>query len=567
MHQARQHRLARTAARWLTVACALGLVAAAVPVAASAALSSPAVTSVHEPDARWSFTGAWITSGGSAFSGGSQALAVTPGASASVAFTGTSLELLATTGPKFGIANVSVDGGAPVAVDLYSPGNSFQRTVYSTGPLADTLHVVRISSTGTANPLASDKYVGVDAARITGALVSSPHEQSDTRIAKRGAWTTSPGAYYSGGSHMVSSAPGAETAVAFSGTGLQLVCTTGPKFGVASVSIDGGAPTDVDLYTADTRFRQVVFGTGALTEGRHTVRIAWTGRKNPAASDTFVGLDAALVDGTLSQAYLRFEDTDPRLGWAGSLHAEEAPTLSGGRYVTMGAGWGGVAVAFTGAGVQWVGTTGPMFGIAAVSVDGGPTAYVDLYSPDVRHQQTVWDSGALAYGTHTVAVTLIGRANAASSGAFVSVDAFDVAGDLVQASPPAQVSLATFNYPWNRYIVIDKSDLRLYYVIDGVLAASYPVATGRPSMPTPNGIWRIDAKYYTNPTSVFGPRKMRLFRQSGGTYVYSAYGIHGTDTDSSIGTYASHGCIRMHNYDVVPFFDTVPLGTMVVTRD
>ena len=77
----------------------------------------------------------------------------------------------------------------------------------------------------------------------------------------------------------------------------------------------------------------------------------------------------------------------------------------------------------------------------------------------------------------------------------------------------------------------------------------------------------MGAKYYTDPTSVYGPRKMRLFRQSGGSYVYTAYAIHGTNVDSSIGTYASHGCIRMHNYDVIPFFDTVPLGTMVVTRN
>ena len=31
------------------------------------------------------------------------------------------------------------------------------------------------------------------------------------------------------------------------------------------------------------------------------------------------------------------------------------------------------------------------------------------------------------------------------------------------------------------------------------------------------------------PGSVYGPRKMRLFRQRGGGYAFSAYGIHGTN--------------------------------------
>jgi lipoprotein-anchoring transpeptidase ErfK/SrfK len=126
-------------------------------------------------------------------------------------------------------------------------------------------------------------------------------------------------------------------------------------------------------------------------------------------------------------------------------------------------------------------------------------------------------------------------------------------------------------YPAATSIVIDKSDFRLYWVKGDVLVKSYPVAIGRPGMETPVAMWKVGAKYYTDPASVYGPRKMRLFRRVGSgdsvRYVYTAYGIHGTNQPWVIGTKASHGCIRMYNKDVLELFPQVPLGTLVQTRE
>jgi len=41
-------------------------------------------------------------------------------------------------------------------------------------------------------------------------------------------------------------------------------------------------------------------------------------------------------------------------------------------------------------------------------------------------------------------------------------------------------------------------------------------------------------------------------------------GIHGTGEGYSIGTRASHGCIRMHVSDVVELFGRVSIGTPVL---
>ena len=45
--------------------------------------------------------------------------------------------------------------------------------------------------------------------------------------------------------------------------------------------------------------------------------------------------------------------------------------------------------------------------------------------------------------------------------------------------------------------------------------------------------------------------------------IYDGAGIHGTDAEHSIGTAASHGCIRMRIAEVKELYDQVPVGTPV----
>ena len=43
--------------------------------------------------------------------------------------------------------------------------------------------------------------------------------------------------------------------------------------------------------------------------------------------------------------------------------------------------------------------------------------------------------------------------------------------------------------------------------------------------------------------------------------IANGVGIHGTGEDWSIGSRASHGCIRMHVWDVKDLYPRVPVGT------
>lgn len=157
----------------------------------------------------------------------------------------------------------------------------------------------------------------------------------------------------------------------------------------------------------------------------------------------------------------------------------------------------------------------------------------------------------------------LGRYSVPSSGAEIRV----VATNPEDGATSVKKSVKRLAYPAATSIVIDKSDFRLYWVKGDELVKGYPVAIGRVGMETPIATWKILAKYYTDPSSVYGPRKMRLFRKYGSSYVYTAYAIHGTNEPWVIGTKASHGCIRMYNSDVLELFPQVPLGTLVQTRD
>ena len=110
----------------------------------------------------------------------------------------------------------------------------------------------------------------------------------------------------------------------------------------------------------------------------------------------------------------------------------------------------------------------------------------------------------------------------------------------------------------------------------GELRKTYGVATGTGGYPTPRGQFRITAKR-PNPTW-YNPHapwsaNMPAFIPPGpnnplGTRALnlnaSGIRIHGTPDDASIGSNASHGCIRMHMQDVEELFEKVNVGTPVL---
>jgi L,D-transpeptidase catalytic domain/Putative peptidoglycan binding domain len=132
----------------------------------------------------------------------------------------------------------------------------------------------------------------------------------------------------------------------------------------------------------------------------------------------------------------------------------------------------------------------------------------------------------------------------------------------------------------NRAILtIDRANFKLRYFKNLKRHRTYGIAVGAPGFETPTGRFSIRNKAvnpawsapdepwagaYRNEVVEGGspenPLKARWLGIVGGV------GIHGTAAEYSIGTAASHGCIRMRVADVIDLYPRVPVGSAVLIR-
>ena len=123
---------------------------------------------------------------------------------------------------------------------------------------------------------------------------------------------------------------------------------------------------------------------------------------------------------------------------------------------------------------------------------------------------------------------------------------------------------------------LDQNRLSLYQGFHVI--RTWPVATAKPGFTTPTGIWtitgkKVDPTWYNPALDSWGAGEPAVVGPGPGNpmgpraiYI-DAPGlirIHGTSDPASIGRYASHGCIRMNNDDVVTLFPMIPVGSHVV---
>jgi lipoprotein-anchoring transpeptidase ErfK/SrfK len=141
---------------------------------------------------------------------------------------------------------------------------------------------------------------------------------------------------------------------------------------------------------------------------------------------------------------------------------------------------------------------------------------------------------------------------------------------------PAKVGWAELAKRYPTVLSIEQSTFTLRLFKHFKLAKTYRVAVGQPAYPTPSGTFAVTSKQvnpvWTAPNSPWAgelagqsvdggaadnPLKARWMGLAGGV------GIHGTGEPWSIGTRASHGCIRMTVPDVIDLFNQVPMGAPV----
>jgi lipoprotein-anchoring transpeptidase ErfK/SrfK len=142
-----------------------------------------------------------------------------------------------------------------------------------------------------------------------------------------------------------------------------------------------------------------------------------------------------------------------------------------------------------------------------------------------------------------------------------------------EVQPEVSTKDLAAKYP--TYVTVDRANFTLRLWKNLKVAKSYPIAVGQVGLETPAGTYTINDKqvnpYWHVPDSDWagdlagevippGPDNPLQARWMG---FFDGAGIHGTNDPASLGTAASHGCIRMAIPDVIELYDQVPLGTPI----
>lgn len=381
------------------------------------------------------FTGPWTRSAAHwGWSGGSAMQSSTAGATASITFTGTSIRWLGARGRGMGIALVSVDGGPPREVNLFArPTDEIHTPVITISDLSAGQHTLTITVTGRQDSQAQGNVVVVDAFDIAPGTTVSHWQDTNPGLQYSGGWTKSSHAQNFSGtgvsnvpelpvSAQETQAAGASVTVPFRGTGISWIGYRGPDAGIATVRVDSGAASEVDLYSPIATFQPIVFTATGLADANHALTITATGRKNAASSGARVIVDAldVITPGR------RYEEYDPSITYAGTMWTphNDARVWSEGSTATSNKPGDTATFRFTGTSVSWIGCMkGSAGGVANVYIDGALVKEVKLNQsyPIEGYQMTVFRADGLAPGPHVLVIQVMN-----TDGSYVVVDAFDV---------------------------------------------------------------------------------------------------------------------------------------------
>lgn len=129
-------------------------------------------------------------------------------------------------------------------------------------------------------------------------------------------------------------------------------------------------------------------------------------------------------------------------------------------------------------------------------------------------------------------------------------------------------------------VEVDKARKRVRAFDEGgALVAAYPATVGSADMPTPAGRWAVRT-VAPDPTWTYDPSRLNFGDRSAGKLTIKAgpnnpvgavwidltkdtYGIHGAPDPRLVGKTASHGCVRLTNWDARQLSQAVSKGTAV----
>jgi lipoprotein-anchoring transpeptidase ErfK/SrfK len=317
----------------------------------------------------------------------------------------------------------------------------------------------------------------------------------------------------------------------------------------------------------------VVFASaydGRILPGAEIAGVDVSGLTEAEAAEAVGAVVDPQLDRTVRLVHLdRTWETTPRqLGATSDADAAVAAAVA----ESEAAGWRDL---FT---MRWLGRDlGFVHGVRVAQDEAAARALVDRIAGEinlpVREAAMDYSTGMLQFTPEQT-----GRAVANAATTTELVAALSDGREVVQVQAldlHPRVTMAAFN----KVLFLRQSQHRLYLFQNGVQTHSWLVATGTGGFPTPRGEYSVSLKRYMPtwvnpdpegwgkdmppmiPPGATNPLGLRALNWSGG----GAIRFHGTSDIGSLGSSASHGCVRLANRDVVQLYDLVDVGTKIIS--
>ena len=300
-------------------------------------------------------------------------------------------------------------GGGDLPASVSYDAGTHKATVDPDAPiLSGELYRIIVSPTG-STPV--DDANG-DPIPETPAVFRGPMSEQESGVWARYYWRSVSNAGAHGGKLIMDRTAGAWTSFTFTGSGIAWYTMKGPDQGLARVTIDGVDKGTFDNYRSSAAWR--VRRSWSVPSGTHTIKIIALGKKNAAASNSYVSVDAFGVGTTL------YANPTVVTTW----RSQSTSLASGGRVLQDSSAGANVYYRFRGTGIDWRTVLGPDQGMAKVYIDGAYKGLFDNYASSARAYTRSFRG--LADTQHEIRVVVAGKKRSASKNYLVSVDLWRV---------------------------------------------------------------------------------------------------------------------------------------------
>lgn len=226
---------------------------------------------------------------------------------------------------------------------------------------------------------------------------------------------------------------GTGVVVNFSGTDITWIGKKAAKYGVASWSIDGGAPQTVDNYNSSEIDQTPVVAISGLASESHVLAISLLDRKNAAATDHWQTIDAFDINGsplTPAQGTAAGYDAPDLVltGKWGKGMVSDGSDLSGGHYWSNEAG-SSISWQFVGSLIEVFGRPDYENGYMDVYIDSSPNPVASInghwgMSDDDTLNSYLLFASKLTPGQHTIKIVVAGKHDSTARDIYVQFDEF-----------------------------------------------------------------------------------------------------------------------------------------------